>query len=118
MIAALGEMIALRTDRQDDRPQYENPAIGACGQQIAALARAFGLEYRNVDDRVFEVDLGGGGNETLGVLTHCDVVPADAREWVLEDGTRLDPFAMTRRMDRLYGRGSEDDKGSIVSACT
>jgi predicted dipeptidase len=38
-----------------------------------------------------------------------------AEEWVLDDGTRLDPFKVTRVGDYLYGRGTIDDKGSIVA---
>lgn len=41
---------------------------------------------------------------------HTDVVPADAAEWT------SDPFTMTRRGDRLYGRGACDMKGFIAAA--
>ncbi len=40
---------------------------------------------------------------------HTDVVPADA-------GWSSDPFAVTRRDDRLYGRGTADMKGFIACA--
>ena len=43
-------------------------------------------------------------------------MPAVADEWVLDDGTRLDPFKVTRVGDYLYGRGTIDDKGSIAAA--
>ncbi len=69
-----------------------------------------------MDNRVFEVTLPGEGKEVFGILTHADVVPAVADEWVLEDGTRLDPFRVTRVGDYLYGRGTIDDKGSIAAA--
>ena len=79
------------------------------------MARDFGLQFRNVDNRIFEVRLPGRGSEEFGILTHADVVPAVLEEWVLEDGTRLDPFRMTRVDDKLYGRGTIDDKGSIAA---
>ena len=47
---------------------------------------------------------------------HADVVPVNPDEWVLADGTRLDPFAVTQIGERLYGRGTEDDKNGIVAA--
>jgi hypothetical protein len=43
------------------------------------------------------------------------VVPVVADEWVLDDGTKLDPFKLTRVGGNLYGRGSIDDKGSIAT---
>ena len=42
------------------------------------------------------------------------MVPVVPQEWVL-DGTRLDPFKVTRVGDLLYGRGTIDDKGSIAA---
>eukprot|EP01041_Mallomonas_annulata_P039329 gene39329-62991_t len=78
-------------------------------------ARDFGLQYRNVDNRIFEVKLPGSGPEEFGILTHADVVPVVADEWVLDDGTKLDPFKLTRVGGNLYGRGSIDDKGSIAT---
>ena len=60
--------------------------------------------------------LAGGGAEEFGILTHADVVPVVADEWILPDGTKLDPFKVTRVGDFLYGRGTIDDKGSIAAA--
>jgi predicted dipeptidase len=65
---------------------------------------------------VFEITLPGTGTEAFGILTHADVVPVVADEWVLPDGTQLDPFRVTRVGDYLYGRGTIDDKGSIAAA--
>ncbi|NSX14788.1 dipeptidase [Cupriavidus taiwanensis] len=114
-IDVLGKMVALRTVRDEKIAQHENPAIIEFGKMIEGMAREFGLAYRNVDNRVFEVTLPGGGKDTFGILTHADVVPAVAEEWVLDDGTRLDPFRITRIGDLLYGRGTIDDKGSIAA---
>jgi predicted dipeptidase len=115
-IDTIGKMVALRTVRDEKVPQHENPAIVAFGTLVEALAKDFGLSYRNVDNRVFEVTLPGEGREVFGILTHADVVPVVADEWVLGDGTRLDPFKVTRVGDYLYGRGTIDDKGSIAAA--
>ena len=43
---------------------------------------------------------------------HTDVVPVADQDW------SCDPFAMTIRDDRLYGRGSCDMKGFIAAAVT
>ncbi|AZG16608.1 dipeptidase [Cupriavidus pauculus] len=116
VLDSISEMVALRTVRDDKVPQHENPAIVDFGKLVARMARDFGLQFRNVDNRVFEVMLPGQGSETFGILTHADVVPVVADEWMLDDGTKLDPFKVTRVGDYLYGRGTIDDKGSIAAA--
>jgi hypothetical protein len=116
VIATIEQMVSVRTVRNEKVPPHEDPAMIDFGKLVEALARAFGLEYRDVDGRVFEVKLPGTGPEEFGILTHADVVPAVAAEWVLDDGTRLDPFKVTRVGDYLYGRGTIDDKGSIAAA--
>lgn len=116
VIDALGKMVALRTVRDDKVPPHESPAIIEFGKLVEGMAKSFGLVYRNIDNRVFEVTLPGAGLDTFGILTHADVVPAVADEWVLDNGTRLDPFTVTRVDGYLYGRGTIDDKGSIAAA--
>ncbi|WP_230427100.1 dipeptidase [Cupriavidus yeoncheonensis] len=116
VIDTIGKMVVLRTVRDEKIPQHENPAIIEFGKLVEGMAKSFGLVYRNVDNRVFEVTLPGTGLDTFGILTHADVVPAVADEWVLDNGTKLDPFAVTRVGGYLYGRGTIDDKGSIAAA--
>ncbi|ABF11752.1 dipeptidase [Cupriavidus metallidurans] len=116
VLDSISEMVALRTVRDDKVPQHENPAIIEFGKLVERMAKDFGLHYRNIDNRVFEVTLPGTGKDTFGILTHADVVPVVADEWVLDDGTKLDPFKVTRVGDYLYGRGTIDDKGSIAAA--
>ncbi|HEX7909054.1 MAG TPA: acetylornithine deacetylase [Paraburkholderia sp.] len=41
---------------------------------------------------------------------HTDVVPVDGQDWTVE------PFSLTEREGRLYGRGTADMKGFIASA--
>lgn len=115
VIASIDAMVAMPTVGIDKVPQHESKAIIEFGQLVEKMAKDFGLQYRNVDNRIFEVKLPGRGNQEFGILTHADVVPAVLEEWVLDDGTRLDPFKMTRVDDKLYGRGTIDDKGSIAA---
>ncbi|MBD9394982.1 dipeptidase [Acidovorax sp. ACV01] len=115
VIDTTAKMVALPTFRSEKVPPHEDKSIIAFGALVEGMARDFGLQYRNVDNRVFEVKLPGSGPEEFGILTHADVVPVVADEWVLDDGTRLDPFKLTRVGGNLYGRGSIDDKGSIAT---
>src|SRR5258706_8823572 len=115
VIATIEQMVAIPTVRVDKTPPHENKDIIAFGVLVEAIAKDFTLEYHNVDNRIFEVKLPGRGKDEFGILTHADVVPVVPEEWVLADGTRLDPFKVTRVGDYLYGRGTIDDKGSIAA---
>ncbi len=116
MLAALAELIAIPTYRRDRIAPHENPAIRAAGRVLERQARALGLEFENAGNRIFVVRLRGATPEELGVYAHVDVVPALAESWGFPDGRPLDPFRMTVLDGKIYGRGAEDDKGSIVAA--
>ena len=112
----LRELVAIPTVRVDGVAQHENPAFIKIADTIKRLAEGFDLKFRNVDNRVYEVSLDGVGDEVVGIHVHADVVPVTPDNWVLPDGTRLDPFKVTLIGDRMYGRGTEDDKNGIVVA--
>ncbi|TDS84447.1 dipeptidase [Comamonas sp. JUb58] len=114
VLSSINQMVALPTVRDAKVPPHESPAIIDFGRMVEKMAQDFGLQYRNVDNRIFEVTLPGKGTEEFGILTHADVVPVVPAEWVV-DGQQLDPFKVTRVGDKLYGRGTIDDKGSIAT---
>lgn len=72
-------------------------------------AKQFGFETKNYDNIAGHAEY-GEGEKICGVLTHLDVVPAERADWSCE------PFALTRKDGRLYGRGVADDKGSALAA--
>ncbi|KPW21118.1 Dipeptidase [Pseudomonas cannabina pv. alisalensis] len=110
----LRELVAIPTVRVDGVAQHDNPAFIKIADTIKRLAESFNLKFRNVDNRVYEISLDGVGDELVGIHVHADVVPVTPENWVLPDGTRLDPFNVTLIGDRMYGRGTEDDKNGIV----
>ncbi|MEG0111268.1 MAG: dipeptidase [Comamonas sp.] len=114
VLSSITQMVALPTVRDPKVPPHESPAIIDFGRMVEKMAQDFGLQYRNVDNRIFEVTLPGTSGEEFGILTHADVVPVVSAEWVV-DGQQLDPFKVTRVGDKLYGRGTIDDKGSIAT---
>ncbi len=52
--------------------------------------------------------IGEASNPGIILSGHTDVVPARAEEWA------SDPFRLTRRGSRLYGRGTSDMKGFVA----
>src|SRR5688500_3464497 len=51
-----------------------------------------------------------GPSDSAGIILsgHTDVVPVDGQDW------HSDPFAVTERDGRLYGRGTADMKGFVA----
>lgn len=61
------------------------------------------------DGYACDATLGDEDRETIAVLAHLDVVPAG-------DGWKYPPFGAVREGDRIYGRGTGDDKGPALAA--
>ncbi|CAI8973888.1 dipeptidase [Pseudomonas sp. fls2-241-R2A-110] len=112
----LRELVAIPTFQVNGVAQHDNPQFIKIADKIKGLAQAFNLNFRNIDNRVYEISLEGSGDEVVGIHAHADVVPVTPENWVLKDGTKLDPFKVTLIGDRMYGRGTEDDKNGIVVA--
>ena len=70
--------------------------------------RSLGFSVRDVDGYACDMTL-GSAPESIAVLAHLDVVPAG-------DGWTRPPFEATREGDRIYARGTSDDKGPAVAA--
>ena len=52
--------------------------------------------------------IGPPGDGGIGLSGHTDVVPVEGQSWT------SDPFTLTRRGSRLYGRGTTDMKGYLA----
>ncbi len=72
-------------------------------------AEALGFAVRDIDGYAGDVRMGPLGVDPLAILAHLDIVPAG-------DGWQVDPFGAVMEGDRIYGRGTTDDKGPAVAA--
>jgi acetylornithine deacetylase len=76
----------------------------------------FGIESQLIPDASgtkanLHAVVGGDDAEPAVILSgHTDVVPAKADDW------SFDPFSLTERDGKLYGRGSTDMKGFLASS--
>lgn len=92
------------------------PSVSAEGHEVPVQAldwmlkkaESFGLETKNILDFAGHAQY-GGGEKLCAVLTHLDVVPAGT-------GWTVNPFALTQKNGRIYGRGVADDKGAAMIA--
>ena len=77
---------------------------------ILKLGESLGFRTKNIDEYCGYIEF-GEGNELVGIIGHLDVVPA-----LEEDGWTTPPFAPCIRDGKLFGRGSIDDKGPVISS--
>ena len=72
------------------------------------LGKREGFVTKNIENVAGHIEY-GEGEEVIGVLCHLDVVPTG-------DGWTYPPFEPTIVGDRIYARGSMDDKGACISS--
>ena len=107
----LRPLIAIESVRDDEHATASAPFGPGPAQALdymLALAERDGFECEN-DDHYAGVIRFGKGEKRLGILGHLDVVPATGK-W------DTPPFEATIRDNRLYGRGTSDDKGPVMAA--
>jgi len=92
-------------------PESETPfgiEINRSLHYMIDLARADGFVTKNVKNYAAHIEY-GKGKEILGILCHLDVVPA-GKNW------SHPPFSPIIKNERIYARGSNDDKGPTMAS--
>lgn len=85
--------------------------IQACLEAALKECESLGLQTFIDSEGYYGYAEIGSGEELMVILCHLDVVPAgDKDEW------KHDPYTLTIDNDKLYGRGTQDDKGPTVAA--
>ena len=77
--------------------------------EVRDIAREMGLYAEIYANRMTVIDLYKEGDPVIGILAHGDVVPHGS-------GWSYDPFKTTVVGENIYGRGTIDDKGAVVTA--
>lgn len=107
VISSLQESIQIKSVEEEAKPGMpfgEGPAKAL--EHFLGVAKDLGFKTENFDNYVGHIDF-GQGEETLGIVGHVDVVP---------EGTGWDypPFSGKIVDNKMYGRGTLDDKGPLM----
>jgi acetylornithine deacetylase len=105
--ALLRDLVAFPTISEDSNRALIDHLAGrleAAGARVEVMADASGKKAN------LFATLGPEGDGGIVLSGHSDVVPVAGQDWT------VDPFALTERDGRLYGRGTCDMKGFIAAA--
>jgi len=109
MIEDLGRLIAINSIKQ---PAQEGAPFGPDSRAVLTLAAGMleerGFAASDFKDVIVTADWGPAPT-LMGILVHLDIVEA-GRGW------DTDPFKMTIKDGKIYGRGASDDKGPAIAA--
>lgn len=111
LIKDLFRLLEVESVREDDLATKEapvGPGPKRALEEFLAMAEEDGFETEQFGPWAGHIKI-GSGDELLGVLGHVDVVPVGT-------GWETDPFKPQIINDRIYARGSSDDKGPTVAA--
>lgn len=111
LIEDLFRLLKIDSVRDDEKATAEAP-VGpgplAALEEFLTMAQEDGFETKQFGPWAGRVEI-GSGDELMGILGHVDVVPAGS-------GWETNPFEPVIKDNRIYARGSSDDKGPTVAA--
>lgn len=109
MIQALRNIIAINSVKQKKTDSYPfGEGAGHALEYMLLEAENMGFKTQNLDNYAGCV-VYGPENEKLAILAHLDVVPEG-------EGWDTDPFELTEKYGKLFGRGTIDNKGPAVAS--
>ena len=111
LLSDLDTLVAINSERTDALPGAPFGQGNAdCAAAAMKIVEKTGMAARNYENYVVTADLAPEMDKGLDILAHLDVVPAGEGWQVTE------PFTMKIVDDKVYGRGTADDKGPALCA--
>jgi len=109
MIRATQELIRFKSlETTPDPGAPFGKEMKDCLDKTLEICSSLGMRTQNFDGYAGHAEY-GEGDEIIGILVHVDVVPEGT-------GWTHDPYGGEVFNDRIYGRGTIDDKGPAVAA--
>ena len=111
-IELLTKLVQINTVLDPSTITKEHPfgkGINDCLEYFLDVAKQDGFETLNDEGYAGRITYKGTSDESIAVLGHLDVVPTG-------EGWTNPPFSATIIDNKMYGRGTMDDKGPVVAS--
>ena len=114
MVIALQETVKINSEKgesflsKDGKVYPFGQEVHRALELVLNMGREMGFEVKNVDNYAGHIEFKGKSDKIFGILGHLDVVPA-GNDW------SVDPFGGEIKDGKMYGRGTTDDKGPVIS---
>lgn len=113
-VEQLGQLVAIPSVSNPNSPDYNMTHLENAADFVASKLQklGFNVRFERIDGSapfVLAEKVVSAAKKTILLYAHYDVQPVDREKWI------GDPFVMTERDGRLYGRGASDDKGGIIA---
>ncbi len=95
-------------EESDDKTKPFGKSVDDALKFVGELGERYGFDVDYCDGYATELTI-GEGDKLIGIFAHADVVPATGK-W------SNDPFTPIIKKNKLYARGSSDDKGPLIAA--
>jgi len=111
MLKVLKDLVAIPSvydekSKTKSKPFGEN--VDKALKFVGKLGESLGFSVDYCDGYATELTI-GEGDKLISIFAHADVVPTSG-EWL------FDPFKLTIKDGKMYGRGTSDDKGPFIAA--
>lgn len=99
---------SIRGKEEPDAPFGRGPKQAL--EEVLKIATELGFHTKNIDDKIGYAEYGENRSDGAyyGIFGHVDVMP-------LGEGWNSPPLSLTLREGKLFGRGTLDNKGPILS---
>lgn len=109
IIKSVQEIVRIKSVESQPKPNMPfGEGVNNALQYALNLASSMGFSVRNLNGYMGYAEY-GDGDGMIGVLGHLDVVPEGT-------GWTFNPYEGSIHENRIYGRGTVDDKGPIIAA--